>query len=44
MVADGGTVVSDGDAGETDECDCADLGDGFPCWDCYRTGKRTLPE
>ncbi|WP_244510103.1 SWIM zinc finger family protein [Halogranum gelatinilyticum] len=30
VVADGGTVVSD-DTGESDECDCADLGDGFPC-------------
>ncbi|EJN57393.1 SWIM zinc finger family protein [Halogranum rubrum] len=43
-VADGGTVVSDGNTAESDECDCADLGDGFPCWECYQTGKRTLPE
>ena len=31
---------------ETDEpdCDCADLSSDFPCWECYRTGRRDLPE
>lgn len=43
-VADGGTVASDGESDNEDECDCEDLDDEFPCWKCYRTGKRTLPE
>lgn len=25
-----------------DECDCLTLSD-FPCWPCYRDGKRDLP-
>jgi len=31
---------------ETDEpdCDCADLSSDFPCWECYRTGRRDFPE
>jgi len=32
------------DAGERDECDCAELSDDFPCWPCVRDGKRELPE
>lgn len=31
------------DAVESDECDCAGLSDGFPCWPCVRDGKRELP-
>lgn len=34
-VADGRIIVSDGDSGELDVCDCAELGDEFPCWECY---------
>ena len=26
-----------------EECDCGDLSD-FPCWPCYRDGKRELPD
>lgn len=25
-------------------CDCADLSSDFPCWECYRTGRRDLPK
>ncbi len=24
-------------------CDCAGLPTEFPCWECYRTGRRSLP-
>ena len=30
-----------GDSGE--ECACERLHEGFPCWECVRTGKRRLP-
>ncbi|WP_158059541.1 SWIM zinc finger family protein [Halorussus halophilus] len=29
---------------EDDACDCADLSGGFPCWECYRSGRRDFPE
>jgi len=29
---------------EESDCDCADLASDFPCWECYRTGRRDLPE
>jgi len=32
------------DAEEREECDCAELSNGFPCWPCVRDGKRELPE
>lgn len=25
-------------------CECGELPDEFPCWECVRTGRRTLPE
>lgn len=28
----------------SDSGTCEDCLDDFPCWDCYRTGKRPLPE
>jgi len=35
----------DGATGSNDSaCDCADLPDDFPCWECVRTGRRNLPE
>jgi|AntRauTorcE11898_2_1112593.scaffolds.fasta_scaffold16809_2 hypothetical protein len=50
VIADGGlraepseSTAVDGDSGEIDiECDCTAL-DDFPCWECYRSGKRELP-
>lgn len=27
-----------------DDCACADLTAGFPCWECYRTGRREFSE
>ncbi|MCU4799616.1 SWIM zinc finger family protein [Halobacteria archaeon HArc-gm2] len=48
---DGGTateVISGGPnplyAEEHRECDCRDLADDFPCWNCVRDGERELPE
>jgi hypothetical protein len=29
---------------DTTHCDCAELSDDFPCWECVRTGRRDLPE
>ena len=28
----------------TDREECADCLDDFPCWECVRTGRKTLPE
>jgi hypothetical protein len=30
--------------GEHEECDCAKLQDGFPCFNCYISGFKELPE
>lgn len=44
--ADGGTVQNDeeptADADCPEDCECAALPNGFPCWDCVRTGRRSL--
>ncbi|MFC6727068.1 SWIM zinc finger family protein [Natronoarchaeum mannanilyticum] len=44
--ADGGTVQKDGespaDTDQPDDCECASLPNGFPCWECVRTGRRSL--
>lgn len=29
---------------DTTQCDCDELPDDFPCWECVRTGRRNLPE
>jgi len=47
VLTDGGRPpVPQFDALETDgeECACADLHEDFPCWECVRTGKRSLPK
>lgn len=31
-------------ASEYAECDCTDGSDDFPCWPCFRHGKKELPE
>ena len=51
LVADGGpqtkpNATDDPETGQKpkeQDCNCADLGDGFPCWECYRNGRRELP-
>ncbi|WP_255152201.1 SWIM zinc finger family protein [Halorarius halobius] len=47
-VADGGTEVTRPTESQPDEppewCDCAGLRDGFPCFECYRRGRKELPE
>jgi len=55
LVADGGVSSAskpkeneprddeDNDQDHLDECDCADLGSDFPCWECYRSGRRDFP-
>lgn len=44
--ADGGTIQpneeSTADTDCPEDCECAALPDGFPCWDCVRTGCRSL--
>lgn len=34
------------DSGDEDEypCECDDLTDDFPCWNCVRTDRRSIPE
>jgi len=54
LVADGGvrSGSSDSERGpaesdsesDRDDCGCASLPGDFPCWECYRTGRRDLPE
>ena len=52
IVADGGRVQSKlGDrvhtadeSSDERECDCADLSGDFPCWECFRSGRRDLPD
>jgi len=49
-VADGGGTTDNGgvtdhsDDADTTQCDCPELPDDFPCWECVRTGRRDLPE
>jgi hypothetical protein len=40
--ADGGVAVNEGVTTESEdkECNCGE----FPCWPCYRHGRRELPE
>ncbi|WP_246986858.1 SWIM zinc finger family protein [Halorientalis marina] len=52
MAADGGTATSPSDDGmdmtdpdaSDNTCDCSALSDDFPCWECVRTGRRSLPD
>ncbi|SNZ15321.1 SWIM zinc finger [Natronoarchaeum philippinense] len=39
---DDSTVADDVEDAEPDACDCDELPDGFPCWECVRTGRRVL--
>ena len=51
LLTDGGPQAETPDGSEQGEdnaadttCDCAELPEGFPCWECVRTGRRELPE
>jgi hypothetical protein len=48
VAADGGTTTEDGRGPEVpdddSDCDCEQLRDDFPCWECVRTGQRNLPD
>ena len=50
LVADGGGTAIDNrsseqsDSADSEQCDCDDLDKDLPCWDCVRTGRRSLPE
>jgi hypothetical protein len=39
----GGDSISPYEA-SPDDCDCAELSDGFPCWPCVRDGHKELPD
>lgn len=39
---DGGVMVEADDGAE--DCQCEDLGGDFPCFECYRTGRRDFEE
>jgi predicted nucleic acid-binding Zn finger protein len=41
---DGGALEAEEADGDGDECDCAALPEGVPCWPCYRDGKATFEE
>jgi len=50
LLADGGPQVDTADTDDsastepdTPGCDCVDLPERLPCWECYRTGRRDLP-
>lgn len=52
LIADGGTIRNEhsreissldepgADEDDTEECDCTDLPDDVPCWECYRAGRK----
>ena len=44
--SDGGVVEVDQEAEKDtgEDCGCDDLSGEFPCWPCYRDGRRDLPE
>ena len=50
LLADGGPIVTEkgqtdsGGESETEQCDCEKLREGFPCWECVRTGRREIPD
>ncbi|MDS0301181.1 SWIM zinc finger domain-containing protein [Halogeometricum sp. S1BR25-6] len=45
VVADGGTRATDHyEPAESAQCDCDELNEGFPCWNCVQTGRKALPE
>lgn len=46
LVADGGVQAqqSTGGTQEADACDCDGLPGEFPCWECFRSGEKDLPE
>ncbi|MFC6616271.1 SWIM zinc finger family protein [Halopenitus salinus] len=51
LVADGGVVThrsyfrSDRiDETKAHQCDCEDVDNDFPCWECFRTCQKELPE
>ncbi|MFC6614939.1 SWIM zinc finger family protein [Halopenitus salinus] len=51
LVADGGVVPTRGDGTsdhadevDTDQCTCTDVDNDFPCWECFRTGRKDLPK
>jgi hypothetical protein len=42
--ADGGVVeASDEESDKEEECDCSEASD-FPCWPCFRDGRKDLPD
>jgi len=40
---DGGVTIDDFDS-EPENCQCDDLGGDFPCWECYRTGRKEFSD
>jgi hypothetical protein len=47
LLTDGGPATSDtsserSDEAEPHQCNCGNLHDDFPCWECVRTGRRKL--
>ncbi|WP_158057940.1 SWIM zinc finger family protein [Halorussus halophilus] len=45
LATDGGvqTASPQDDSERPDDCNCV-AGSDFPCWECYRSGRRDLPE
>jgi uncharacterized Zn finger protein len=41
---DGGALEAEEADGDGDECDCAALPEGCPCWSCFRDGKADFEE
>jgi uncharacterized Zn finger protein len=47
IAADGGVIESDtvDSTNESElDSDCSECIGSFPCWDCFRTGKRGFPD
>ncbi|RDI69591.1 SWIM zinc finger family protein [Halopelagius longus] len=50
MATDGGvsntnqTPTEDSEEATPPNCDCDELPDDFPCWECVESGRRDIPE
>lgn len=49
LVADGGGPTAkpsqdDSEEASPADCDCSELRDDFPCWECFLAGRRDLTE
>jgi hypothetical protein len=48
IAADGGVIneqpPNTSDETKSETCDCGELPDDFPCWECVESGRRDIPD